>query len=68
MTDNNEINELLSALDNEENNTIINLTTSKIKNASIYKSYNLQKKIKNFHKIKEYDIVRILKMFSLAVY
>ena len=31
MEDNNEINELLTALDDQENNTIINLTSNKIK-------------------------------------
>ena len=60
MTDNNEINELLSALDNEENNTIINLTIKKCKNDILQK-----RKLKTFHKIKEYQYCRILKMFNL---
>ena len=58
MTDNNEINDLLSALDNEENNTIINLTTSKIKNAKndiLQKLQLTKEKLKTFHKkLKEY--------------
>ena len=58
MTDNNEINDLLSALDNEENNTIINLTTSKIKNAKndiLQKLQLTKEKLKIFHKkLKEY--------------
>ena len=36
MENSEEINELLTALDNHENNTIINLTSSKIKQQKNY--------------------------------
>ena len=62
MEDNNEINELLSALDNQEDNTIINLTTSKIKqqkNDILQKLQLPREKLKLFHKkLKQYRYCR----------
>jgi hypothetical protein len=58
MEDNNEINELLTALDNQENNTIINLTSNKIKqqkNDILQKLQLPREKLKEFHKkLKQY--------------
>jgi hypothetical protein len=58
MENSNEINELLTALDNHENNTIINLTSSKIKqqkNDILQKLQLTREKLKLFHKkLKEY--------------
>ena len=58
MEDNNEINELLTALENQENNTIINLTSNKIKqqkNDILQKLQLPRDKLKEFHKkLKQY--------------
>lgn len=58
MEDNNEINELLTALDDQENNTIINLTSNKIKqqkNDILQKLQLPREKLKEFHKkLKQY--------------
>lgn len=58
MENSEEINELLTALDNHENNTIINLTSSKIKqqkNDILQKLQLSRDKLKLFHKkLKEY--------------
>lgn len=58
MEDSNEINELLTALDDQENNTIINLTSNKIKqqkNDILQKLQLSREKLKEFHKkLKQY--------------
>jgi hypothetical protein len=58
MEDSNEINELLTALDEQENNTIINLTSNKIKqqkNDILQKLQLSREKLKEFHKkLKQY--------------
>lgn len=58
MEDNNEINELLTALDDQESSTIINLTSNKIKqqkNDILQKLQLPREKLKEFHKkLKQY--------------
>ena len=53
MEDTNDVNELLTALDDQENNTIINLTSRKIKqekNDILQKLQLSREKLKEFHK------------------
>ena len=61
MSNNDEIDYLLNALDNDNNSTIINLTNNKIKqekNDILQKLQLNRETLKSFHKIKRIQVLR----------